>query len=84
MKLQAALVQALPPSCSPLAQFPTITPETGLEKQITKGAEGKRWLEKWVKKDTAVEKRVRGVAELWPRLEIVSAEFKGKAFTWSD
>jgi translocation protein SEC63 len=78
ISLQPALVQALPPSVSPLAQLPGISPEQGFEQQVTNSAEGKRWLEKWVKADVEGCEEAKRVARSWPRLEIVSAEFKGK------
>lgn len=84
LKLQAALVQALPPTCSPLAQLPSITPEHGFELQVTNGAEGRRWMEKFVQKCPDVPKEDSKVAGEWLRLEIVSAEFKGLPSYLSD
>ncbi|WWD05556.1 hypothetical protein V865_003636 [Kwoniella europaea PYCC6329] len=77
IKLQPALVQALPSDVSPLAQLPGITPEKGTELQIINKAEGVRWLEKWIKtekKDVGPE--TVDVAKYWPRLEVVDAVFK--------
>jgi hypothetical protein len=45
---------------------------------VTNSAEGKRWLEKWVKADVEGCEEAKRVARSWPRLEIVSAEFKGE------
>lgn len=79
-KLQPCLVQALPADVSPLAQLPGITPELADEYEITKGAEGKKWLERWAKSDSAKEMRdAKIVAESWPRLEVVDAEFRGES-----
>ncbi|WRT65860.1 uncharacterized protein IL334_002811 [Kwoniella shivajii] len=77
IKLQPALVQALPADVSPLAQLPGVSPEKGTELQIVNKAEGARWLEKWVrteKKDVSAE--AVEVAKYWPRLEVLDAEFK--------
>lgn len=77
MKLQPALVQALPADASPLAQLPEVGLETARELEITKGAEGKRWLEKYIK-NCEVSHETRFLVKSWPRLEVVSAEFKGE------
>jgi translocation protein SEC63 len=45
---------------------------------VTKFAEGRRWLEKWVKAEKEGCEEAMRVARYWPRLEIVSAEFKGE------
>nr|XP_018264892.1 translocation protein SEC63 [Kwoniella dejecticola CBS 10117]OBR87050.1 translocation protein SEC63 [Kwoniella dejecticola CBS 10117] len=77
IKLQPALVQALPTDLSPLAQLPDITPEQGIELQIVNKAEGSRWLEKWIKTEKkGVSEQAVNVAKYWPRLEIIDAEFK--------
>ena len=76
VKLQAALVQALPLSSSPLSQFPDIATSDALELEIVKGAEGKKWAEKAVKKDL-VSGQAKVVANNWPRLQIIDAGFKG-------
>ncbi|WVW80319.1 hypothetical protein I302_102298 [Kwoniella bestiolae CBS 10118] len=77
IKLQPALVQALPTDVSPLAQLPGITPEKGTELQIVNKAEGVRWLEKWIKTEKKdVSQETLDVAKYWPRLEVVDAEFK--------
>jgi hypothetical protein len=78
--LQPCLVQALPNTASPLAQFPEISPAEAQEMEIVKGLEGKRWIEKWAKRDL-VQGEAKQVIEHWPRLEIVDAEFKGEL--WS-
>ncbi|KAK4686374.1 translocation protein SEC63, partial [Tremellales sp. Uapishka_1] len=75
--LQPSLVQALPISVSPLAQFPDMSPEKCIENEMVKGVQGKRWLEKWVKLPVAEgEDEARHVALHWPRLEIVDAKFR--------
>nr|XP_019011920.1 translocation protein SEC63 [Kwoniella pini CBS 10737]OCF50701.1 translocation protein SEC63 [Kwoniella pini CBS 10737] len=77
IKLQPALVQALPTDLSPLAQLPDVTPEQGQELQIINKAEGLRWLEKWIKTEKkSVSEQAVNVAKYWPRLEIIDAEFK--------
>jgi translocation protein SEC63 len=79
VKLQAALAQALPPTASPLTQLPGISHEDAFELEVVKGAEGKKWAEKAVKKGL-LEGDAKTVAEHWPRLEITDAEFKGELF----
>ncbi|KAK6907520.1 hypothetical protein I203_101515 [Kwoniella mangroviensis CBS 8507] len=77
IKLQPALVQALPIDVSPLAQLPGVTPEKGTELQIINKAEGVRWLEKWMKTEKKdVSPETLDVAKYWPRLEVVDAVFK--------
>ncbi|OCF32886.1 translocation protein SEC63 [Kwoniella heveanensis BCC8398] len=76
IRLQPALVQALPADVSPLAQFPDITPEKGTEMQIVNKADGVRWLEKWIKADIKDVDEAQEIAKYWPRLEIVDAEFR--------
>ncbi len=75
IKLQPSLVQGLPATVSPLAQFPGILVDEAAEMEIVKGVEGKQWCEKFVKSAQGGE--AKKVAEQWPRLEIVDAEFKG-------
>lgn len=75
IQLQPALVQAMPPSVSPLAQLPGFSFEEGFEQQITKKAEGDKWLEKWVRVREGSDKAFE-VAKYWPRLEVIDAEFK--------
>lgn len=79
VKLQAALVQALPPNASPLQQLPGVTVDTATELEIVKGVEGKKWAEKAIKKDV-LEKDAKVVAEVFPRLDITNAEFKGELY----
>ncbi|OCF45263.1 translocation protein SEC63 [Kwoniella heveanensis CBS 569] len=76
IRLQPALVQALPADVSPLAQFPDVTPEKGTEMQIVNKADGVRWLEKWIKADIKDVDEAQEIAKYWPRLEIVDAEFR--------
>ncbi|KAK8865735.1 hypothetical protein IAR55_000881 [Kwoniella newhampshirensis] len=76
IKVQPALVQALPADASPLAQLPGISPEKGTELQIVKKAEGLKWLERFVKSDHVDTTEADVVAKYWPRLEVISAEFK--------
>ncbi|WVR05699.1 hypothetical protein IAU60_002723 [Kwoniella sp. DSM 27419] len=76
IKLQPALIQAIPADASPLAQFPEITPEKGTEIQIVNKAEGSRWLERWIKSDDKSVSESGDVAKYWPRLEVTEAEFK--------
>jgi len=77
MSLQPALVQALPVGLSPLAQLTGITPERATEMEIVHRAEGKRWLDKWYKADVEGVTEAKNMAKYWPKLDIVSAEFKG-------
>ena len=77
MSLQPALVQALPVGLSPLAQLTGITPEQATEMEIVHKAEGKRWLDKWYKADIEGASEAKNMAKYWPKLDIVSAEFKG-------
>ena len=67
-------MQGLPSNASPLIQF-GISPDQAEEMEIVRGAEGRRWCEKLVKGD--LEGRPKDIAQRWPRLEIVDAEFKG-------
>jgi hypothetical protein len=78
VKLQAALVQALPPTSSPLAQLPGISHQDAQELELVKGAEGKKWVEKAVKKDL-LSGEAKELAQYWPRLEISDAEFAGRS-----
>jgi translocation protein SEC63 len=87
IKLQPSFVQALPANASPLAQLSGINPEKGVEIEIVQGAEGKKWVEKFVKGSNGEKpgKLVAGefteavnVAKWWPRLEITEAEFRGR------
>ncbi|KIR81797.1 translocation protein SEC63 [Cryptococcus gattii EJB2] len=75
IQLQPALVQAMPPSVSPLAQLPGFSFEEGFEQQITTKAEGDKWLEKWVRVREGSDEAFK-VAKYWPRLEVIDAEFK--------
>lgn len=75
IQLQPALVQAMPPSVSPLAQLPGFDFEKGFEQQIIKKAEGDKWLEKWVRVREGFDEAFN-VAKYWPRLEVIGAEFK--------
>lgn len=77
-RLAPALVQAIPVGGSPLAQLPGISLEKGLELEITSGAEGRKWLEKWVKLDDADYPEANKVAKTFPRLEVMDAQFKGE------
>lgn len=78
VKLQAALVQALPPTASPLVQLPGVSHQEALELEYAKGAEGRKWVEKAVKKDLLAAE-AKAVAQYWPRLEIADAEFSGRS-----
>ena len=77
MSLQPALVQALPVGLSPLAQLTGITPERGTELELVHKAEGKKWLDQWYKADIENVKEAKETAKYWPKLDVVSAEFKG-------
>ena len=46
--------------------------------ESVRGAVGRRWCEKYVK-SVKGEGEARLVAEQWPRLDIVDAEFKGQS-----
>ncbi|KAI9635000.1 Sec63 Brl domain-containing protein [Dioszegia hungarica] len=79
LRLQSALVQAIPAGSSPLAQLPGVSLDKAEELQWTKAAEGRRWIEKFAKADVADDVdlvEAKRVAEGWPRFEIVDAEFK--------
>ena len=78
VRLQASLVQALPPNASPLAQLPDLDPEEAFALEMTAEAEGKRWAEKAISKKCLEGEAVQ-VAQTWPRLEITHAEFKGRS-----
>lgn len=77
VKLQAALVQALPPNASPLRQLPGISHDQALELEMVNGAEGKKWAEKAVKKDL-LDGDAKEVAQYWPKLDVSDAEFSGE------
>lgn len=81
LRLQSALVQAIPAGASPLAQLPGISLHHAEQLQWTKAAQGNRWIEKFAKIDAGEEEAIKiakRVAETWPRFEIVNAEFKGE------
>ncbi|CAK9782099.1 hypothetical protein CC85DRAFT_289163 [Cutaneotrichosporon oleaginosum] len=75
-QLQSALVQAIPIGGSPLAQLPGISLQSGLELEITTGAEGRKWLEKWVAINDEKYPEANAVARNFPRLEVTDVEFK--------
>lgn len=77
VKLQAALVQALPVTSSPLVQLPKVTHTHAEELEIVEEIEGRRWAEKIVRKDL-LEDEAKSVLEKWPRLEITDAKFQGE------
>jgi translocation protein SEC63 len=77
MQLQPALVQALPVGISPLAQLSGVTFERATEMELVHKAEGKRWLDKWYKADIDNVADAKNTAKYWPKLDVVSAEFKG-------
>lgn len=77
-KLQPALVQAIPIGGSPLAQLPGISLQNGLELEITSGAEGRKWLEKWVAVNDEEYPEANAVARTSPRLEVTDAKFNGE------
>lgn len=82
LRLQSALVQAVPDGASPLAQLPGVSLDKAEELQYTKAAEGKRWIERFSKADVASDSdltEAKKVAEHWPRFEIVDAHFKGES-----
>lgn len=76
LKLQSALVQAIPIGASPLAQFPDISLEEAQDMEILTNSEGRLWLEKWVRRDVDGLAEAKKVAKTWPRLDITSTEFK--------
>jgi translocation protein SEC63 len=49
--------------------------------EIVHKAEGKRWLDKWYKADIEGVTEAKNMAKYWPKLDIVSAEFKGMSFS---
>lgn len=77
MNLQPSLVQAVPNGISPLAQLPKITHEQATEMAILQKAEGKQWLSRWYKSEDNAASEAKEMAKYWPKLEVVSAEFKG-------
>ena len=77
VQLQASLVQALPPSASPLAQILDVDPEEAFELSTKNRAEGRLWAEKAAKKDI-VNGTAKDALRYWPRLEITDASFKGE------
>ena len=76
IKLQPCLAQGLPASVSPLTQFPGVTLDEAEKLEVVSGAEGTKWCEKFVKSSERFGE-AKLVAEQWPRLDIVDAEFKG-------
>lgn len=76
LRLQSALAQGIPIGVSGLAQFPGISLEDAQDMAITTGAEGQRWLEKWLAADVKGLDEARKVAKTWPRLEIKDVEFR--------
>ncbi len=76
IQIQASLVQALPPSASPLAQFPNLTPEQALELSVVNGVKGRQWADTVVKK-SLLSGETADVAAHWPKLDITHAEFRG-------
>lgn len=77
MQLQPALVQALPAGLSPLAQLTGITPERATEMELLHKAEGKKWLDKWYNASIDNVTEAKNMAKYWPKLDVVSVEFKG-------
>jgi len=49
--------------------------------EIVHKAEGKRWLDKWYKADIEGVTEAKNMAKYWPKLDIVSAEFKGAFYS---
>jgi len=74
--LQPRLVQAVPSTHLALGQLPNISLDEAQELEITKNAGGRRWIEKFIKADVEGKDEAKKVAKIWPRLEVVSAEFK--------
>lgn len=74
--LQSSLVQAVPVGTSPLAELPGISLNEAQELSITKDAEGRRWLERYIKADVTGHDEANKVAKHTVKLEVVSAEFK--------
>ena len=76
-------MQALPPGVPAVQQLPKIDNQTA-EAIEAKGAEGLKWMEKFLKM-TDEDKidvdltEAQEVARKWPRLEVVDAEFKGES-----
>lgn len=79
MNLQPSLVQAVPAGISPLAQLPKITPQQATEMAIVQKAEGKQWLSRWYNSAENAGSEAKEMAKYWPKLEVVSAEFKGES-----
>ncbi|TXT08671.1 hypothetical protein VHUM_02799 [Vanrija humicola] len=75
-QLQSALVQAVPVGTSPLAELPGISLKDAQELSITKDAEGRRWLERYIKADVPGHDEANKIAKKTVKLEVVSAEFK--------
>ncbi|KAL1406187.1 secretory subunit [Vanrija albida] len=75
-QLQAGLVQAVPVGTSPLAELPGISLKDAQELAITKDAEGRRWLERYIKADVPGHDEANKIAKKTLKLDVVSAEFK--------
>lgn len=84
MNLQPSLVQAVPLGISPLAQLPKITAQQATEMAIVQKAEGKQWLTRWYNSQASAGSEAKEMAKFWPKLEVVSAEFKGTSPTMTD
>jgi translocation protein SEC63 len=78
MQLQPALVQAVPAGISPLAQLPGITAERATEMEIVNKASGRKWLDNWYNASVENVDEAKKVAKFWPKLDVVSVEFKGE------
>lgn len=68
-----------------MQQLPKIDNKTA-EAIETKGAEGSKWMEKFVamgdeEKIDADLSEAQEVASKWPRLEVVDAEFRGESMS---
>ena len=84
MNLQPSLVQAVPHGISPLAQLPKITAQQATEMAIVQKAEGKQWLNRWYHSEASAGTEAKEAAKYWPKLEVVSAEFKGTFLMMTD
>lgn len=75
-QVQPRLIQAVPDTPLALAQLPGVSLEEAQELEITTKANGRNWIEKFVKQDVKGHEEAKKVAAKWPRLEVLSAEFK--------
>jgi translocation protein SEC63 len=88
MRLHTYLAQALPPVSNSiryhrLAQLPGMDPDKvkNLVAHSTEGLEVEDFIHLLEKKDNQSVEEVKKALEVWGRLELVDASFKGKSFS---